>query len=73
MSKYSEETINIVNEIIEFADVPGLVKHAMDYVSVYKDDVIDFVFDNIEDSEELYDDERKYLIDRIIEIVETLI
>lgn len=73
MGKYSEETVSIVNEIIEMADVRGLVEYAMNYVSVYKGEVISFVFDNIEDSEELYDDERKYLTEKIIQIVEELI
>lgn len=73
MAKYSEETVSIVNEIIEIADVRGLVEHAMNYVSVYKDEVIGFVFDNIEDSEELYDDERKYLTERIVQLVDELI
>lgn len=73
MGKYSEETVSIVNETIEVADVRGLVEHAMNYVSVYKDEVIGFVFDNIEDSEELYDEERKYLSEKIIQIVDELI
>jgi len=73
MKQYSEQTINVVDEIIEIADVRGLIEHAVQYVSVYKDGVIDFVFDNIEDSEELYPEEREYLIERITEIIEEII
>ena len=63
--KYSEDVTRIVDEIIDIADVRGLVFHAINYISAYEDQIIDFVFENIEDSEELHEGERKYLIQRI--------
>ena len=73
MEKYSETTIDIVEGLIIDADVCRLVEHAISYVSAYKDEIIEYVFENIEDSEELYDDERKYLIERIEQTIEELI
>ena len=67
--RYSEDVTNIVDEIINISDVPGLVSHAINYVSAYEDQIIDFVFENIEDSGELYEDERKYLCERIKEMI----
>ena len=43
MEKYSENTIGIVNKIMEIADVRGLVEHAMKYACAYKDEVVEYV------------------------------
>jgi F0F1-type ATP synthase delta subunit len=67
--KYSENAISVINEIDETFDLEQIVEHACDYVSVYLDPVMDYVYANIEDAQELTKEEWKCLV----EVVEQLI
>jgi len=64
-TNYSQEAISVVEECIEMFDVESLVEHALTYVSVFYSAVLDYVLDNIEDSEELTQEEREYLSERV--------
>jgi len=70
IKNYSQEAIAVVEESIEIFDVESLVKHAMYYVSVYHSEIMDYVLDNIEDSEDFTQEERQYLSGRVREIID---
>jgi len=70
---FSQEAIAVVEECIEMFDVESLVKHAMDYVSVYHSQVMDYMLDNIEDSKELTMEEWQYLSERVRGIMDKLL
>jgi len=63
--KYSQEAISVVEECIEMFDIERVVEHATWYISVYHFQVMDYVLENIEDSEELTGEEREYLSERV--------
>ena len=69
-ANFSHEAIAVVEESIEMFDVESLVEHATCYVSVYSSEVMDYVLENIEDSDEFTQEERQYLFERIKEFVE---
>ena len=62
---YSQEAIEVVEDIIEMFDVVSLVKYAMNYVGVHHWEVMDYVLDNIEDSTEFTQEEWQYLAERV--------
>jgi hypothetical protein len=68
--KFSSEAVSVVEECIEMFDVESLVEHALYYVSVYHSAVLEYVLDNIEDSEELIHEEREYLSERVQEYID---
>ena len=70
---FSQKAIAVVEEVIEMFDVESLVEHAMNYVSVYHSQVMDYVLDNIEDSEELSQEEWQYLSEMVRGIMDKLI
>jgi len=69
---YSQEAIAVVEECIEMFDVESLVEHALNYVSVYHWEVMDYVLENIEDSEELTQEEWQFLSERVRGIMDRL-
>ena len=64
-ANFTPEAIAVVEECIEMFDVERLVEHAVWYVSVYHCAVMDYILDNIEDSEELTQEEIEYLSKRV--------
>jgi hypothetical protein len=70
---FSKEVIALVDEVIEMFDVESLVEHATNYVSVYPTEVMDYLFDNMEDSEEFTQKEWQYLSERVEKIIDKFI
>ena len=62
---FTPEAIAVVEECIEMFDIESLVEHAVCYVSVYHYTVMDYVLNNIEDSEELTQEETRYLSEQV--------
>lgn len=69
MKEFHKEVTNTVDIIIKTEDVRGLVEHAITHISAYEDQIIDYVFENIQDSDELYPEERECMTERIKEII----
>ena len=67
---FSQDAVSVVEEVIEMFDVERLVEHATNYVSVYHYQVMEYVLENIEDSEELTDEERELLSERVKEFLD---
>ena len=68
-ANYSQEAIAVVEECIEMFDVESLVEHALYYISVFHCAVMDYVLENIEDSEELTQEEMQYLSERVQDFI----
>jgi hypothetical protein len=71
--KYSPEAIAAVEDIIETLDVEGLIEHATRYISVYHEEVMSYVLDCIEDSEEFTREEIEYLSERVKYLMEKFV
>jgi hypothetical protein len=69
-ANYTPEAISVVEECIEMFDVESLVEHAVYYINVYHCAIMDYVLDNIEDSEELTQEETQYLSERVQEFTD---
>ena len=73
MENFSQEAIRVVEECIEMFDVESLVEYATDYISVYHSEIMGYVLDNIEDSEEFTQEERQYLSERVRGFMEKIV
>ena len=68
--KYSQETIAIVEECIKIFDIESVVEYAINHVSAFHFQVMEYVYDNIEDSEELTLEEVEYFSERVKELMD---
>jgi hypothetical protein len=67
---FTPEAIAVVTECIEMFDVESLVEHAVCHISIYHYAVMDYILDNIEDSEEFTHEEERYLSKKVSEFMD---
>ena len=62
---FTPKTIAVVEQCIEMLDIENMVENAVCYVSVYHCTVMDYILENIDDSEEFTQEEIQYLSERV--------
>ena len=67
---FTPEAISVVEECIEMFDVESLVEHAVCSVSIYHCIVMDYILDNIEDSQEFTHEEVRYLSKKVSQFMD---
>jgi PhoPQ-activated pathogenicity-related protein len=67
---FTPDAIAVVEQCIEMLDIENLVEHAVRYVSEYHYAVMDYILDNIEDSEEFTHEEMQYLSKKVSEFMD---